>query len=137
MVRLRSVPGAPVWLRGLLDYHGTLVPTADLGMLLGGTAVEPAIGARILLLEGAIDGSASGRRALFGVLVDRVDTPLTLERDGSWSTPDGLPEFSFIREVATMERQDILVLDAARLAGQHAGLLQGSAALAIAPGRGP
>jgi chemotaxis-related protein WspB len=137
MVRLRSVPGAPPWLRGLLDYHGTLVPSVDLGLLLGAAPVEPTVGARILLLEGAIDGSLSGRRALFGVLVDRVEAPLTLERDGSWSAPEGLPDLAFIREVATMERQDILVLDAARLAGQHAGLLQGSVTLAIAPGRAP
>jgi chemotaxis-related protein WspB len=131
------VPGAPPWLRGLLDHHGSLVPSVDLGLLLGGSPVEPTVGARILLLEGAIDGSSSGRRALFGVLVDRVDAPMTLDRDGSWSAPDGLPELSFIREIATMERREVLVLDAARLAGQHAGLLQGSATLAIASGRAP
>ncbi|MBM4006290.1 MAG: hypothetical protein FJ292_01795 [Planctomycetes bacterium] len=137
MVRFREVPGAPPWIRGLLNYHGTLIPSVDLSMLLGGPAVEPTLGARILLLEGPIDGSAEGRRAVFGALVDTVDAPATLDRDGSWTARNGLPELPFIREVARVDHRDVLVLDAARLAAQHAGLLQGSSSLSTLPGSHP
>ncbi|MFM7806782.1 MAG: hypothetical protein ACKPEA_02480, partial [Planctomycetota bacterium] len=95
------------------------------------------LGARILLLEGPIDGSAEGRRAVFGALVDTVDAPATLDRDGSWIARDGLPELPFIREVASVDRREILVLDAAHLAAQHSGLLQGSSSLSTLPGSLP
>jgi chemotaxis-related protein WspB len=137
MVRLNPVPGAPAWLRGLMDYHGTLLPAADLGALLGEAPVATTVGARILLLEGAIDGTESGRRALFGLLVDHVDAPATLERSGSWSAQAGLPDLPFLHEVASDGPRAVLVLDAGRLASQHAGLLQGSAGLAPLPGRVP
>ena len=127
VVRLRPMPGAPEWLRGIMDHHGVLVPVLDLGVMLGGAGIESAIGARILLLEGPIGGSSDARHALFGVLVDAVDAPETLDRDGSWSVPEGLPGLPFLHEVARAGRGLVLVLDAGRLAGQHAALLLGAA----------
>lgn len=131
IVHLRPVPQAPPWLRGLFDYHGTLLPAADLSVLLGGEPVQPRVGARMLLLEGAIDGAADGRRAAFGLLVERVDTPSELERAGSWTALDGLPGLPFVREVAAGSSQPVLVLDAGRLAATHAPLLQGPGVLAV------
>lgn len=126
VVRLRAMPGAPDWLRGLMDHHGVLVPVLDLGVMLGGSAVEPLVGARILLLEGPIDGSHGARHTLFGALVDKVDAPVTLDREGSWSAPDGLPTVPFVGEVARVGAQQVFVMDAGRLAFHHAGLLQRS-----------
>ena len=126
LVRLRPMPGAPEWLRGLMDHHGVLVPVLDLGVMLGGTGIEPAVGARILLLEGPLGSTSDARHALFGALVDAVDAPVTLDRDGSWSVPDGLPGLPFLHEVARAGPGLVLVLDAGRLAGQHPALLQGA-----------
>lgn len=127
VVRLRAMPGAPEWLRGLMDHHGVLVPVLDLGLLLGGSAVEPLVGARILLLEGPIDGSHDARHTLFGALVDAVDAPATLDRDGSWSAPGDLPVMPFVGEVARVGAQPVFVMDAGRLALHHAGLPRQSA----------
>jgi len=130
IVDLKPVPQAPAWLRGLFDYHGTLLPAADLGLLLGGEPVQARVGSRMLLLEGPMDGVAEARHAAFGLLVDGVDSPATLDRSGSWSAPEGLPGLPFLREIATGQTQPVLVLDAARLAAVHAGLLHGPGTLA-------
>lgn len=137
IVHLQAVPRSPAWLRGLFDYHGTLLPAADLGVLLGGEPVQPRVGARMLLLEGAIDGAADGRRAAFGLLVERVDTPSELERAGSWTALEGLPGIPFVREFAAGAREPVLVLDAGRLAATHAPLLQGPGVLVISPSAHP
>lgn len=131
VVLLRTMPGAPDWLPGLMDHHGVLVPVLDLSVLLGGPAVEPLVGTRILLLEGPVEASSGARHARFGALVDRVDAPVTLERDGSWSAPGSLPAAPFVSEVARASGQLVLVMDAARLAGQHRGLLQDSAPTSV------
>jgi chemotaxis signal transduction protein len=125
---------APDWLRGLFDYHGTLLPAADLGVLLGGAPIEMRVGSRMLLLEGPMDGSPDARRAAFGLLVDRVDTPETLERSGSWSAAEGLPNLPFLREIVGGPGKPVHMLDAGRLAGAHAGLLQGSGVIVVPSG---
>lgn len=128
IVHLKPVPQAPAWLRGLFDYHGALLPAADLGVLLGGAPVQARVGARMLLLEGPMDGVPEARHAAFGLLVDGVEAPTSLDRAGSWSALEGLPGLPFLREIATGDAQPVLVLDAARLAAVHAGLLQGPGA---------
>jgi chemotaxis-related protein WspB len=129
IVHLHAVPGAPAWLRGLFDYHGSLLPAADLGVLMGSEPIAARMGARLLLLEGPIEDAPGARRAAFGLLVDRVDTPDTLDRSGSWSAQAGLPGLPFLREVTGRPGQPVHLLDAGRLAATHASLLQGSGML--------
>jgi chemotaxis-related protein WspB len=120
-VHLQPLPSAPAWLRGLCDYHGALLPVADMGALLDGQAIEPRIGARLVLLQGAIDGSPEGRLVAFGMLVDRVDGTDSLDRSGSWNAPEGLPGLPFVREVAGVART--IVLDPAVMVRTHVELL--------------
>jgi chemotaxis-related protein WspB len=133
IVRLRPLPQAPAWLPGLFDYHGSLLPAVDGGIALGGEPVPAAIGARILLLHGAMDDRPEAPRATFGLLVDRVDGVATLDRDGgSWTARDGLPGLPFLREVVNQAGASVHLLDAARLASMHASLLEGPGMLAPA-----
>lgn len=131
LVDLRPLPQAPTWLLGLFDYHGTLLPVVDGGLALGGTPIGRRVGARILLLHGAMDDRPDAPRASFGLMVDRVDNLSALDRDGgSWTARDGLPGLPFLREVVNQGGVSVHMLDAARLASMHAALLEGPAMLA-------
>lgn len=131
IVHLRPLPQAPAWLPGLFDYHGALLPVVDGGIALGGAAVGRNIGARILLLHGAMDDRPDAPRASLGLLVDLVHNLGEIEREGAtWTAREGLPGLPFLREVVNQGGESVIVLDAARLASMHASLLEGPAMLA-------
>ncbi len=52
-VDLRSIPHAPLFLAGLLDYRGQVVPVIDLGLLMGTTRCRDCLGTRIILVNDA------------------------------------------------------------------------------------
>lgn len=133
---VRPVPGAPAWLRGLLDFHGALVPVIDGAALLGGEPVPARVGARIVLLEGPVGGRAGAAHARFGLLVHAVEGVTELDREGGWSAHGTLPSLPFLAEVVRTAGADTLLLDAGSLAAQHAGLLAGEAVAAL-PGGAP
>ena len=136
IVHLRALPQAPAWLPGLLDYHGSLVPVVDGSVALGGAPVDRRIGARILLLHGAMEERPESPRATFGLIVSLVDNLGTIDQAGAtWTAREGLPGLPFLREVVNQAGASVLMLDAARLASMHAALLEGPAMLA-APGAG-
>ena len=62
---LTRIPGAPVWLSGVANWRGRLLPVLDLRSLLGAKACAPGPSARLVVL--ALDGVSAG------VLVDAVE----------------------------------------------------------------
>ena len=50
-VELRAVPHAPVFVAGLLDYRGKVVPVLDLCLLLGIAASQDRLSTRIILVD--------------------------------------------------------------------------------------
>lgn len=87
LVRARAVPGAPSWLRGVIDVHGEMVPCVDASQLLAQTPSLQTLGSRVLLVDtGMADGLT---RARFALVVDRVLDPVELELDGAWRSGSG------------------------------------------------
>ncbi len=68
-VRLRPLPGSPAWIKGLLNYHESVVPVIDLSTLTQGQPVSDALGSRIILIERA-PGTEGVR--LIGLLAEKV-----------------------------------------------------------------
>jgi purine-binding chemotaxis protein CheW len=68
--RVTRVPGAPVWLAGVANWRGRILPVLDLRDLLGGTADRPGPSARLVVV--AIDGIT------LGLVVDAVEGTETL-----------------------------------------------------------
>ena len=134
LVHIRPLPQAPAWLRGLFDYHGQLLPVVDGGVMLGGAATQPLVGARILLLHGAMREGADAPSATFGLLVDAVDGLLQLDPADAWRAREGLPGLPFLRDVVNHAHTPLLLLDAGRLASMHPALLEGPAMLVPSPG---
>ena len=58
LARLKALPGAPVWVPGLLDLHGQAIPVIDLSALAGKPPATARHHTRILLVEADVGGRA-------------------------------------------------------------------------------
>jgi purine-binding chemotaxis protein CheW len=106
MGEITRLPGAPVFVRGLLNVRGTIVTILDLGVRLDPSA-EPATEGSILLVR--------HRDRLVGVVVDEVADVRQLEVD-----PSGASQAAgdLVRGVATLDGAPVVVLDLAALIRQ-------------------
>jgi chemotaxis-related protein WspB len=68
VARLKALPGAPDYVRGLLDLHGEPVPVIDLSSLAGSPPDTVRYDTRILLVEVPVDG----RMRRLGLKAERV-----------------------------------------------------------------
>lgn len=77
-VRLRPLPGSPPWIRGLLNYHESVVPVIDVSTLLQGRAVPDSLDSRIILIDRPENGAAGpgsgvlGAGGFVGLLAEKV-----------------------------------------------------------------
>lgn len=91
LVALKSLPGAPRGVAGLLDYRGTAVPVVDLSALALGAPAVPRVSTRLLLVRYTPPG---GGEHLLGLVAER--TTATLQRPAEDFRPsevetDGAP----------------------------------------------
>ncbi|MBU4211539.1 MAG: chemotaxis protein CheW [Kiritimatiellae bacterium] len=76
LVTLRACPGAPAYMTGLANYHGTGVPIVDLGRLVGGAPCAVYLSTRIILTTYA---GGDGQQRVIGLLAETVIE--TVERE--------------------------------------------------------
>ena len=69
LVNLRSVPGAPAGVAGMINYGGTPVPVVDLSQLLASRAAHRRLNTRIVLVHYA---TVAGRHHLLGLIAERA-----------------------------------------------------------------
>jgi chemotaxis-related protein WspB len=75
LLRLKTLPGAPAGVAGLINYHGDAVPVVDLNVLAFGVPTPTRVTARIVMVHYAPDGAAASDGAttrLLGLLVPRA-----------------------------------------------------------------
>jgi purine-binding chemotaxis protein CheW len=106
MGEITRLPGAPVFVRGLINVRGTIVTILDLGVRLDPSA-EPAAEGSILLVH--------HRDRLVGVVVDEVADVRQLEVDSSGASQAA---GDLVRGVATLDGAPVVVLDLAALIRQ-------------------
>ena len=75
LVALKSLPGAPRGVAGLLDYRGTSLPVVDLSALALGTPAVPRVSTRLLIVRYR---PVRGGEQLLGLVAER--TTATLRR---------------------------------------------------------
>ncbi|MFK5955770.1 MAG: chemotaxis protein CheW [Planctomycetota bacterium] len=73
---LRQIPHGPNSLAGLLDFHGTLIPVVDLGLLISGKVSERRQSTRIVLAS--LDDTTR-----LGVLAEGIQTTTRLKNQVS------------------------------------------------------
>lgn len=100
------LPGAPAFVRGLINVRGTIVTILDLGVRLDPSAA-PATEGSILLVR--------HRDRLVGIVVDEVADVRALEIDGSGASH---ASGDLVRGVAMVDGAAVVVLDLAALIRQ-------------------
>lgn len=73
LVAMKPIPHAPLFIPGLFNYRGRVVPVVDLGALLGEGPARPLMSSRIMLVE---DRATSGEARLLGLLAEHVTETL-------------------------------------------------------------
>lgn len=107
-VPAQPLPDAPVWLEGVIDYRGKVVPVVSLARRLGREARPLEAAARIIVYEGGGDRS-------WGLLVDAVSAVVQVGREqledgaGAWQ-PRGLPA-RWLAGLARLEGKPVALLN--------------------------
>jgi chemotaxis-related protein WspB len=100
-VALTTIPGAPDYTAGLMDYRGTLVPVIDLSYLATGTPAALKISSRIILVDYTF---ADGRADIIGLLAEHVVETATSKQPVTASTTVTLDDLHY--RPATMLRSN-------------------------------
>jgi len=93
---LKSAPGAPPAVVGILNYRGDPVPVVDCGILLAGNASRVCFSTRIILQRLGI----GGRERVLGLLGENVTRVQAFE-EGDFVEP-GARDFPFAGRVAAL-----------------------------------
>jgi chemotaxis-related protein WspB len=101
MVSFRSLPHAPAYVSGLMNYRGTVTPVIDLSALLGRQPSRSFFSTRIILVD--IQG-AGKTRPILGLLAERVTE--TISRRETEFQPSGIEieDARFMGKVAFDEK---------------------------------
>lgn len=94
---MTRLPGAPPFVRGLINMRGTIVTVLDLGMRLAARR-EPIVEGSMLLVR--------HRERLVGLVVDEVADVRVLDVEAAEGGTDGI-----VRGVATADGSPVVVLD--------------------------
>lgn len=112
-VALRPVPHSPPCVPGLLHYRGSAVPVVDLGILLGGSPCAERLDTRILLVQGEVGGSASGR---IGLLAEGVNDLVAVADDRPAMPAPKMPRAPYLGRVFETEGGLLQLIDPGRIA---------------------
>jgi chemotaxis-related protein WspB len=134
-VELRSIPHAPAFLAGLLDYRGRVVPVVDLGLLLGSHPCQDRLSTRIILVNDApIDHNRQkGRRVdtavdaghppsgqdrdhqLIGLIAEQVSDLTEVRPEQVVASPVYLPQTPYLGAIAQTDSGMVPLLELAKL----------------------
>jgi purine-binding chemotaxis protein CheW len=99
--RMTRLPGAPAYVRGLINVRGTIVTVLDLGLRLNPGRAPSDEGSVLLVRH---------RERLVGMVVDDVLDVRALAIDGAARTTDREPS-AIVAGVAMVENGSVVVLD--------------------------
>ena len=75
MVAVTPLPGAPIWLSGVINLRGRIIPVVDLRLKFGLCATPDTVNSRIVVMDLELDGE----RTIVGGLADSVHEVVELE----------------------------------------------------------
>lgn len=107
------VPGAPVWVAGLVQVRGQVVPVVDLRKRFGLADVPHTLDTRVVVVR---DGART-----IGLLADRAREVVQLPADAWKPPPDAVQAQAdrFIRAVTRTGDRLLMLIDCARVASQE------------------
>jgi chemotaxis-related protein WspB len=78
LVLFKPIPHAPLYISGLFNYRGAVVPVIDLSALLYGEPCKPLLSTRIILVD---YGSGDAEHHTLGLLAEHVTETISCEED--------------------------------------------------------
>jgi purine-binding chemotaxis protein CheW len=96
------LPGAPAYVAGLINLRGTLVTVVDLGLRLGGAAVDRETGSIVIVEHGA---------KLAGLAVDEVSDVQSLDAADLEAAAGSEGDGGIVRGVGRAGGETVVVLD--------------------------
>jgi purine-binding chemotaxis protein CheW len=108
-----EVPGAPPYLRGLLNVRGRVVPAIDLRTRFGLSSREPTIDTRVVV------GQVGSR--VVGLVVDAAREVVSLSSEAFRPPPDVIAEQTqgFVQSIAEAGKRLVMLLDFPKVIGEE------------------
>lgn len=123
VVRAQSLPAAPDWVRGAINYRGRLILAVDFSSLLGCGACPSRMANRILVVR-TREESVTGNSEV-GLLVEAVLGSERVEFDDSELHAALAPdEFPFLTQVTLIDSESLQLVDTTQLPNPFDSLLQ-------------
>ena len=122
MQQITTVPNCPVYMRGIINLRGTVLPVLELRTLLGMNANQITANSCILVL----DLVQNGENTHVGMLVDSVTEVFELQPQDIL-TPPSLSNSTSIIGIAKRPDGFVMLLEAANLIESHNTILSGIA----------
>ena len=115
-VNLRRLPHAPVFVAGVFDYRGNIVPVIDLGTLLGSEPCRSLLSTRIVLVDSRRpdeQASISPRPWLLGIIAERVSDVVSVKPERVISAAMQLPTAPYLGSIVELghEMAQLIVID--------------------------
>ena len=106
---LTTVRHAPEEVTGIVNLRGKIVTILDLGLRLGFAKASPGSDSRIFIIE--------DRNEFIGLLVDRVDEVVEVEREKCQAPPANVPwgQARFFKGVCQIRGRVITILDSGQI----------------------
>ncbi len=112
MVEVTRVPNSPDFINGVINLRGRVIPVLDLGKRIGLPEKEHNGDSRIIVVE--------IQNKVIGFIVDKVNIVLRINQNIVEPTPElvGKAELEFIKGIAKMENNLLILLDLDRVISQ-------------------
>lgn len=109
MTRITEVPKAPIYMKGVINLRGTVLPVIDTRIKFGMTPTEFTANTCIVVLDIQVDGES----IQIGALVDSVQAVLEIEKKNIMPPPSIGSKYKseFIVGVASIDEKFIMILD--------------------------
>lgn len=109
------IPNTPAYIRGVTNLRGTIVPVIDLRIRFGIDTLNSGQPPVVIVVK-VMDGK---RERIMGIVVDAVSEVYNIPGSELMAAPDfgDVIDVQFVRGLATIEEQMIIILDIDRLLG--------------------
>jgi purine-binding chemotaxis protein CheW len=109
MTKITEVPKAPIYMKGVINLRGTVLPVIDTRKKFGMTPTEYTTNTCIIVLDIQVDGES----IQIGALVDAVQAVLEIEKGHIMPPPSIGSKYKseFIEGVANIDEKFIMILD--------------------------
>jgi len=109
MTKITEVPKAPVYMKGVINLRGTVLPVIDTRIKFGMSPTEYTTNTCIIVLDIDVDGE----NIQVGALVDAVQAVLEIEKGQIMPPPSIGSKYKseFIEGVANIDEKFIMILD--------------------------